>query len=274
MKQPCISTSKGMRVTALAALLLAAAAADATLVQPSIVDGTFADYGAIGNIFELKPQLSVQGLGSPGDPGSVVALNPLLQYKATPTGVGTTLMTITFDVRNISLTDSFFDLRFMVYINPDGAPSGAPLEFLDRLTETWGAAAAGDPLRREGRAFISPADTILSRFQLTRNLDEGPPAHSPGCLAAAGCDATVGLQWNAAQLGPGETFRVTFGLSDDGQHLSSRWVDATSVASPADTALRISGLSAIIAVPEPGAAWMLAGGLVLVGAALRRRQQH
>ena len=274
MKEPCVSTSNGMRVTALAVLLLAAAAADATLVQPSIVDGSFADYGAVGNIFELKPQLSVQGLGNPGDPASVVALNPSLQYQATATGVGTTLMTLNFEVRNVSLTNSFLDLRFMVYVNPDGARSGAPSEFLDRLTETWGAAAAGDPVRREGRAFVSPADTLLSRFQLTRNLDEGPPAHDPGCLALAGCDATVGLQWNAAQLGPGETFRVMFGLSDDGQHLSSRWVDATSVASPADTALRISGLSAVIAVPEPGAAGTLAGELVLVGAVMRRRWQH
>ncbi|MBC7729672.1 MAG: PEP-CTERM sorting domain-containing protein [Microbacteriaceae bacterium] len=65
-----------------------------------------------------------------------------------------------------------------------------------------------------------------------------------------------------------------FGLSDDGQHLSSRWVDAASVASPANTALRISGQSAVIAVPEPGAAWMLAGGLVLVGAVIRRRRQR
>lgn len=274
MKQPRVSVSTGLRATALAALLLAAAAADATLVQPPIMDGTFADYGAIGNIFELKPQLSVQGLGSPADPGSVVALNPALQYQVTSTGIGTTLMTINFEVRNVSPTDSFFDLRFMVYVNPDGAPSGAPLEFLDVLTETWGAAAAGDPVRREGRVFVSPADTIVSRFQLNRNLDEGPPAHDPGCLAPAGCDATVGLQWNAAQLGPGEIFRVKFGLSDDGQHLSSRWIDASSVASPADTALRISGLSAIIAVPEPGAAWMLAGGLVLLGAVMRRRPQH
>lgn len=268
MKHSQVVLSAGRRRLAAAAALAACTAAHANVAQPPSLDGSFADYGAIGNVFQLAPQLYVQGLGSPGAPEAVVALNPALQYLATTSGVGTGLMKIDYRVRNTSLVDSFFDLRFMVFANPDGDPTN----FLDVLSENWGAAAAGDPVLREGRVF-SNVDSILSRFQLNQNLTEGVAAHDAGCLAAAGCDATVGLQWNAAKLAPGETFRVLLGLSDDGQQLSSRWIDATSVASPSDTMLRMSGQSSIIPVPEPESAWMLAAGLAVLGVAARRRWQ-
>lgn len=263
---PLVPAAACRRLAAAAALVAAGAGAQATIGQPPALDGSFADYGGIGNLFQLTPQLFVQGLGSPGAPEGVVALNPALQYQATVSGVGTTLMRIDYRVRNVSVSDSFFDLRFMVFANPDGDPNG----FLDVLGETWGAAAAGDPVLREGRAF-SNVDTILSRFQLNQNLAEGVSALDAACVAAAGCDATVGLQWNAAQLGPGETFRVVLGLSDDGQHLSSRWIDASSVVSPGDTVLTLSGVSSIVPVPEPASNWMLAAGLVVLGATARRR---
>lgn len=266
MKHPLSAMSTRLRPLAAAAALVACAGAQANLVQPPVLAGSFADYGTIGNLFQLAPQLYVQGLGSPGAPEGVVALNPKLQYLATASGVGTPLMKIDYRVSNVSLSDSFFDLRFMVFVNPDGDPT----DFLDVLSETWGAAAAGDPVLREGRAF-SNVDTILSRFQSNQNLAEGLAAHDAPCLAASGCDATIGMQWNAATLGPGETFRVVLGLSDDGQHLSSRWIDATSVVSPGDTALRLSGVSSIVAVPEPASGWMLAAGLAVLGAAARRR---
>ena len=76
-------------------------------------------------------------------------------------------------------------------------------------------------------------------------------------------------------IGPGETFHIVVGLSDNGQARSSRWIDITSISSPPSTTLRLSGMSQIIPVPEPASAWMLVAGLaVLGGAAAKRRARR
>lgn len=222
-------------------------------------------YGDAGNVFQLEPMLFVQGLGGHADdPVSVATLNPLLEYSFAVSGEGTDLMTVDYRVRNTSASESFNDLRLMVFTNPDGDS----INYLDVLSETWGAAAAGDPVRREGRAFTDPTDTLLADFQLNNNLTEGFDAL---CQGASGCDATVGLQWDAALLGPGETFLVRLGLSDSGKHLSSRWIDAVAVDS-ANTVLTLSGVSSIVAVPVPAAAWLFVSGMAMLGRAARRRQ--
>lgn len=220
-------------------------------------------YGQAGNVLQLQPMLFVQGLGSANDPSSVVALNPLLQFSFSVNGIGTGLMTIDYRVHNSSATESFNDFRFMLFTNPDGDQT----LFKDTLSETWGAAAPGEPALREGRDF-NAADTILSRFPVSNNLNEAPTPLDAACIAAAGCDATVGMQWNAPLVGPGQTFVVKAALSDDAQTLSARWIDVTAVNS-ADTALRLSGVVAV--VPEPASALMLLAGLGLLGGLARRQ---
>ena len=215
-------------------------------------------YGAAGNVFQLQPMLFVQGLGNANDPQSVVGLNAGLQYSFSVAGEGSSLMTIDYVIRNVSASDSFSDLRFMLFSNPDGDS----INFLDRVGETWGAADIGDPTRREAREFVDPSATLLSAFQVNGNLSEGTDA----CLGGAGCDATVGLQWDAATLAPGERFLIRIGLSDDGQHLSSRFIDVLAVDSP-DTSLTLSGVSSVAAVPVPMSGLLLGSGLL---ALLRR----
>ena len=220
-------------------------------------------YGAGGNIFQLQPMLFVQGLGNANDPGSIVTLNPLLEYSFAVAGAGTSLMTIDYHITNTSTTDSFNQLHFMLFANPDGDS----VNFSDRVAETWGAQGAGDPDRREGREFVDPSDTLMSKFQVNSNLTEA----FDFCLSNAGCDATVGLQWNAAVLGPQESLLVRIGLSDDGQHLSSRFLDIIAV-NTANTTLTLSGVSSITAVPVPLSGLLFGAGLVALGAGVRRRR--
>lgn len=220
-------------------------------------------YGAGGNVFELKPMLFVQGLGNANDPSSVVTLNPLLQYSFSVAGAGSSLMTVDYRITNSSAVQSFDDLRFMLFTNPDGDS----VNFIDTVKETWGAAAAGDPVRREAREFTNPATTLLASYQVNGNLTEGTDA----CLVGSGCDATVSLQWNAATLGPHESFLVRIGLSDDGQHLSSRFIDVTAVDA-ANTVLTLSGVSSVSAVPVPLSGVLFGSGLAGLLASARRRR--
>jgi hypothetical protein len=256
---------------ALAGALLAAGSAQAVVSAPGTTEfgGNMADitYGSTGNIFQLDPALFVLGLGDSGNPQSVAGRAPLLlQYSFSVSGQDSGLMTIEYRMRNISQGETINQLRFMVFANPDGGD-----DFNDVLSETWGPAGLGNPVLREGREFVNPITGIKAGFGLNNNLSEGAAALDPACTALPGCDATVGLQWNAPVLAPGETFRVRLGLSDTNLALSSRFLTIRSATAP-DTVLTFSGQSAILPVPEPAAVWTMAAGLAALGLLARRRR--
>jgi hypothetical protein len=255
----------------LAALTLCAGGtAQAIVGAPGVSDagGALADipYGGSGNVFQLQPMVFIAGLGAPDDPLSVVTLNSALSFAHGVSGAGSSLLQVHYTIDNLSPVQSFSDLRFMVFLNPDGEPA----QFLDQAGEGWGAALPGEPAAREWQAFsLDPLDSILARFRVNATLADGAPTGD--CAGAAGCDLTAALQWNSPQLGPMQRLTVTLGLSDDGQSLSSRWISATGVGS-SDTVLTVSGLAAVTAVPDAPRWATLLAGLSLLGAWLRRQR--
>ncbi|MFN6996228.1 MAG: PEP-CTERM sorting domain-containing protein [Aquincola tertiaricarbonis] len=269
-----------MARTSLLPLTAACALACALAVpaaQAAVAGGTGPDfeggfeniaYGLAGNVFQLTPRLFINGLGSPGGPASVTTLNSALDYAVSVAGAGSGLMTVDYRITNSSATDSFSQLRFMVFANPDGEQ----LNFLDRVTETWGAAVAGDPVRREVHAATAdPFDNILGRFAVNANLTDAAP--DAACLAPAGCDAVMGLQWNAPTLGPNESLLVRLALSDDGRSVSGRSLSFAGVGA-AGTTLTVSGFSQVTAVPEPSTWAMALAGLAVVARLAGRRARR
>lgn len=227
--------------------------------------GSFSNigYGSIGNVFQLTPLVFIAGLGGAGNPASVTGLNPALSFGVQVGGAGTSLLTIDYRITNLSTTDSFSQLRFMVFANPDGEQTN----YLDQVSETWGPAGTGDAVRREVHAFSNdPFDSIPGRFSANANLTDGAP--DAACLAATGCDAVMGLQWNADTLGPNKSFTVRLALSDNGQSISGRSLSFAGVGAGASS-LTVSGTVAV--VPEPSTWAMALAGLVAVGSLARRR---
>lgn len=253
---------------ALAALAHGSALAAVSIGAPPNVAGDYTHiaYGNGGDIFELQPYLFVNGLGGADAAATVAARNTNLAFAFSSAHIGADLLQLSYTLTNLSDSQSFDQIRFMVFANPDGDPN----DYADVISESWGAAAAGEPVRRETMA-LPTLDSIIGNFRLNNNLTSGAPGAA--CTGSGGCDATFALQWDTPVLGPGEVLTIQVGLSDDGKGLSSRWLRATAVNSPG-TELTFSGLAVVSAVPEPSSWGLFACGLIGLNALMRRRAAH
>lgn len=233
-------------LAALAWTILIPARAAVTLPGgDSLLNGGFDDinYGATGLAY-VTPLLYTGDLGVTESPTST-ATTTGLTYDYTVNGLGSSLATIEYVIGNEGPA-TFTDLRFMVDLQPDGSSS-----FNDEgriVPDPWPPAEPGDPDQFQIAEFTENLAADIVNNNGLNGLDS----------CGGSCDLEFALQWNLAQILPGEVWSITVGLSDDGQSLSGHYLQAASVDT-ADTVLTFSGQAAVVPLPP---------ALVLFGSAL------
>ena len=260
------------------ALALSAWSAHAVVSAPGVDDGNGnyfnISYGEAGdgNVFQLESLLYPgDGLDTQQIKTRVFTL-PDFKFDAIsvgPTGSGTGLQEYDYRITNVGAI-AHNDLRFMVVLGVDGNPT----TLKESVAETWGAAQPGDPTRRQTQDWDG-ASNALDPWILGKGAPGPDGATVPStCKAPAVCDTFVGLQWDVATLNPGDSWLVRVGLSDNGQHLSSRYLTITAdPTGGVSNALIFSGTSAVTpAVPEPSQLALLLAGLGAMGVTAWRRR--
>ena len=171
--------------------------------------------------------------------GSVAGLS----FSSFVSGDGTGLLEINYLLQNTSVSTSF-NLGFIARVDPDGAGLFAK----DSGVSTFPSNAVGEPVRWEIDSSSGNIDANINPGGLLDNTNN--------CTVS--CDLVYALQWDLGLLDPGQTAIVRLGLSDNGQALSSNFLDANSVSDSAT--LRLSGLTSV--VPIPAALPLLLSGLI------------
>ena len=249
---------------------IAPSANAAVTMLGSSTNGDFTDIqygpGGLGAVFQLNALLYVDEVSSTDQIAQQLTTFTKLKVDTTgfgPVGLGTGLAEFDYRVTNVD-TNPQSNLRFMTVFGIDGNPT----TLLESVAETWGAKLAGDPSRRQTLAWDGiPGPSSLNNLWIGSNGAASPEGSGvpPACLTASVCDTFVGLQWDVPTLNPGESFLVRVGLSDDGQHLSSRFLTITADPSGGfNNALTVSGSIEITPVPEPSSLSMLIAGLTTV----------
>jgi len=234
------------------ALLPAASTLAAVSVGGNLGNGQFdsLSYGTTGT-GSLDALLFVGDFAGTTNIKTQVSGTPLGPFIPPSVGGSASFATITFLITNSSPSFTFSDLRFMVDVQADGSGT-----FQDKPQAVWGPKVNGAPDHYQIVDF-GVDGPLTTKMVANNGLSDSVSA---SCTGVASCDVDLGLEWDLAKLGPGETWSITVGLSDDGQTLSSRYLRATS-ADSAGTELIFSGIAAI---PEPAPFAILIAGLGLL----------
>ena len=190
------------------------------------------DYASAGVANVSAYYIGPFGIQTPDVVGANVAG---LSFMSSVSGDGTGLLTIDYELQNISVSDSF-NLGFIVRVDPDGAGFFTN----DAGDSNFASAAPGESSRW---------DIDSSSGNIDQNIRPGGALDNTNSCAQ-GCDLIYALQWDLGILGPGEIATISIGLSDDGQAISANFLDANSVSDSAS--LRLSGIATAV-VPLPAA---------------------
>lgn len=225
----------------------------------NLLNGAFnqLSFGAAGRA-NVIPLLYVGDLGDTGSAKSFVDGTDL-SFDYGITGIGTSLVTVTYTIANDEFGGgAFSDLRLMVATRAKGDPAA-----LDTAAPVGFGGATGPGQAAQFRIFDAAAagDPPVTQIINADNLN-GTNACGAGCLPE------MALQWNRASIDSGESWTVTFQLTDDPSLMAGgRFLQSTSLA--AGGAALIVGNP--VPVPEPGTYALLFAGLGMLALARKRR---
>lgn len=254
----------------IAAAALAAAATPALAVfsvTDTALDGSFSLspilYGdGTGGAF-VQPYLFTTDLGGTAAGPKTYASGAGIDYSYSFTGNGTSQLDFTYHFANTRSSGSLFPnvtgLRFMLDVGALGSLDAFTPS--DHPSQNWLAQVAGDPDKRQlGDYFASP---LASQIAGSNGLNDG--ANSCG----SSCTTDLGLEWDLAQLAPGESWDVHVRMLDSALNVSGgRYLRADSLDVPGN--LLIVGNPVLAAIPEPELYSLLVAGLALLE--FRRRR--
>jgi hypothetical protein len=212
--------------------------ANAIITMPKgdvLLNGAFIDleYGA-GGLAYVTPQLYVGDLLVTESP-DVTASTTDLSFKYSVAGLGTSLSTISYFIKNEGSSD-FTDLRFFVDVQADGN-SG----FTDFASVIGSNLNSKDPTNYQISDF--------SVYPLSDQIAANDILNNTNACGAFVCDADLGLQWDLATLAGQNTWLIQVALSDNGNAISNLYLDAIS-STDSSTQLSFSGTGQTV-VPLP-----------------------
>jgi hypothetical protein len=259
-----------LKLVAAAALAAAAAHAGPALatltVNDTALDGSFSltpiAYGNGAASAYVTPFLYTGDLGGFAQPAKTYANGGGINYSYSFTGSGTSEVDLTYHFMNARSPASVFpnvtDARFMLDVIAAGSGAFPPT---DKPSENWPAKAAGDPDKRQvSDASLNPLNTYIGN---NNTLSDGTST------CGASCTTDLALEWDLAQLTPGQSWDIHVKLLDSallvtgGRYLRA---DSQDVAGN----LLIVGNPTLLAIPEPEIYTMVLAGLALLE--FRRRR--
>ena len=254
----------------IAAAVLAAAATPALAVfsvTDTALDGSFSitpiSYGNGAAGAFVQPYFFTTDVGGAAAGPKTYTSGAGIAYSYSFTGNGTHELDFTYHFANTRSSGDLFPnvtgLRFMLDVGAIGSLDASTPH--DVPSQNWPAKAAGDPDKRQVGDFFAGA--IASQIAGSNSLNDG--ANSCGAF----CTTDLGLEWDLAQLAPGESWDVHVRMLDSALNVSGgRYLRADSLDVPGN--LLIVGNPTIAAIPEPEIYSLLVAGLALIE--FRRRR--
>jgi len=237
-------------------------------VTDSFKDGSFSGsditYGNGDGEAFVTPLLFTADLGNTKTASSQV-VGAGIDYAYSFSGGGTAPVKLQYTFTSTrKVTDPFPNvtgLRFMLDVIAVGTSTSFPPT--DKASQSWPAAVAGDPDKRQIQDLNAGAlnSLLVSNNGVTDN------AITPNCIAA-GCTTDFGLEWDRATLAPGQTWTINLSLVDNpALVIGGRYLRADSVDVPGNTLF----VGNPTVVPEPHRYAMLLAGIAMLAVVGRKR---